>query len=199
MYVSLASSRIQLVISASPLPACRIPNAAFVRLTAFREARGRFFRDAACGRWNDSLLEGVEGGSYRPRADCVWDGRKTLIQPREAADIFAAILGNEPVEVFGVLCLTTKHRPICYHELSRGTLDASLIHPRELFKAAFMANAAAVVIAHNHPSGDPEPSPDDIALTERLVAVGRLLGVAVIDHIVIGDRAYYSFKEGGRL
>ena len=138
--------------------------------------------------------------SYLPRTDITWDDRKSLAAPRDAAEILLPILKNEAVEVFGVLCLTTKHRPVCYHELARGTLDASIIHPRELFKAAILANAAAVVIAHNHPSGDPEPSIDDRRLTERLVAAGVLLGIDVLDHIIVGGcDHYYSFKEKGQL
>jgi DNA repair protein RadC len=72
-----------------------------------------------------------------------------------------------------------------------------LVHPREVFKVAMLANAACVVLAHNHPSGDPTPSPDDVALTDRLVRAGELLGVKVLDHLILGDEAYYSFKEKG--
>jgi DNA repair protein RadC len=88
---------------------------------------------------------------------------------------------------------------IAYHEVSRGTLDATLVHPREVFKAALLANAATIVLAHNHPSGNPAPSPDDMALTRRLIDAGRLLGVDVLDHIVIGDGRYVSFRERGWL
>ena len=78
-------------------------------------------------------------------------------------------------------------------------LDSTLVHPREVFKAAMLANAAAIVLAHNHPSGDPTPSPDDMALTRRLVDAGRLIGVDVLDHIVIGDGRHVSFRERGWL
>jgi DNA repair protein RadC len=98
-----------------------------------------------------------------------------------------------------ILCLTTKHRVIAYHEVSRGTLDATLVHPREVFKVALLANAAAIILTHNHPSGDPSPSPDDVQLTRRLVEAGVLLGVEVLDHIIVGDGRYYSFQEVGGL
>ena len=99
-----------------------------------------------------------------------------------------------------MLCLTTKHRPLAWHELSRGTLDATLVHPREVFKVAFLANAAAILIAHNHPSGDPEPSGDDLSITRRLSEAGKLLGVELLDHLIIGhDGRYYSFSEAGRM
>ena len=98
---------------------------------------------------------------------------------------------------FLVLCLATKLHVIAYHEVGRGTLDTVLVHPREVFKAALLANAAAIVVAHNHPSGDPSPSPDDRDMTRRLVAAGGVLGIAVLDHIIVGDGGYYSFKESG--
>jgi DNA repair protein RadC len=107
------------------------------------------------------------------------------------------LLDHEAVEVFLILCLNTKHSLLAYHELSRGTLDSTLVHPREVFKAAMLANAASVVLGHNHPSGDPTPSPDDIALTMRLVQAGELLGVRVLDHLILGGDGYHSFKEKG--
>ncbi len=88
---------------------------------------------------------------------------------------------------------------IAYHEVSRGTLYATLVHPREVFKAALLANAAAIILTHNHPSGDPAPSPDDMALRRRLVDAGTLIGVDVVDHIIIGDGCYVSFRERGWL
>jgi DNA repair protein RadC len=109
------------------------------------------------------------------------------------------MLQDEASEVFAILCLSTKHRVLAYHEVSRGCLDSTLVHPREVFKAAILANAASVVLAHNHPSGDPTPSPDDMTLTRRLVDAGRLIGVDVLDHIVIGDGRYVSFRERGWL
>ena len=132
------------------------------------------------------------------------DGRPVVIgrelgNQKDAAAAFMMMLGDEPAEVFAMLCLTTKHRVIAYHEVSRGTLDSTLVHPREVFKAALLANSAALVISHNHPSGDPTPSADDVVLTTRLVAAGEILSIPVLDHIIIGDGRYYSFKEAGRI
>lgn len=124
---------------------------------------------------------------------------RTLSTPATSAAALTALLQDEPGEVFAILCLSTKHRVIAYHEVSRGTLDATLVHPREVFKAALLANAAAIILTHNHPSGDPAPSPDDMALTRRLVDAGKLIGVDVVDHIVIGDGCYVSFRERGWL
>ena len=119
--------------------------------------------------------------------------------PSDSAALFTRMLQDEASEVFAILCLSTKHRVLAYHEVSRGCLDSTLVHPREVFKAALLANAAAIVLAHNHPSGDPTPSPDDMTLTRRLVDAGRLIGVDVLDHIVIGDGRYASFRERGWL
>jgi DNA repair protein RadC len=132
------------------------------------------------------------------------DGRSVLIDqlvttPRDVAPALMHLLQHEPTEVFALLCLSTKHRVIAYHEVSRGTLDATLVHPREVFKAAILANAAGVVVAHVHPSGDPTPSQDDIALTRRLAAAGTLLGIEVLDHIVVGDGRYVSLRALGYL
>jgi DNA repair protein RadC len=125
-------------------------------------------------------------------------GRK-VSTPADSAVVFTTMLQDEASEVFAILCLSTKHRIIAYHEVSRGSLDSTLVHPREVFKAAILANAAAIVLAHNHPSGDPTASPDDITLTRRLVDAGRLIGVDVLDHIVIGHGRHVSFRERGWL
>lgn len=123
-----------------------------------------------------------------------------LTTPREAATVLLSLIGSEVVEVFGVLCLTTKHRVLCYHEVSRGTIDMVLVSPRDVFRAALLVPAACVVVGHNHPSGDPGPSQEDRDLTRRLTAAGTLVGISVIDHVIVGDEGrYFSFKETGQL
>ena len=107
--------------------------------------------------------------------------------------------GARPVEQFGIVLLDTKHRVLKTAVLSVGTLDASLVHPREVFREAAGGGAAAIVLFHNHPSGDPTPSGEDVALTTRLVEAGRLMGIEVVDHLVLADAKYCSFKEMGRL
>ena len=124
---------------------------------------------------------------------------QALTSPQDAAELLMRVLGDEATEVFGLVLLSTRHTVIAYHEVSRGTLNSTAVHPREVFKAALLANAAAIVLCHNHPSGEPAPSPDDLQLTRRLVAAGMLLGVEVLDHIIVGDAGYYSFKQCGCL
>jgi DNA repair protein RadC len=123
--------------------------------------------------------------------------RVQIVSPRAAAEFLLPQYGNRPVEQFGVLLLDTKHRVLRTLVLSVGTLDASIVHPREVFGAAAAAGAAALVLFHNHPSGDPKPSQDDVQLTRRLAAAGVLMGIEVIDHVILADVRYYSFKEEG--
>ena len=119
---------------------------------------------------------------------------------RAAVSLMTPVLEPEAVEVCYVLCLTTRLTLIGYHEVSRGSLDAALMHPREIFKVAMLTNAAAIIIVHNHPSGDPSPSPDDIGLTRRLKKAGQLLGIDLLDHVIIGHEGrFVSLKEQGRL
>jgi DNA repair protein RadC len=124
---------------------------------------------------------------------------RTLTTPRECASVLMPLLQHEASEVFAVLFLSTRHHVLAYHEVGRGTLDTVLVTPREVFKAAILANAAAVILCHSHPSGDPTPSPDDVALTGRLAAAGTLLGIEVLDHIIVADDAYVSLRERGCL
>jgi DNA repair protein RadC len=124
---------------------------------------------------------------------------RSLLLPSDAATAFSAMLSDEPSEVFAMICLSTKYRVIAYHEVTRGTIDATLVHPREVFRAAILANAAAIVVAHNHPSGDPVPTLDDTLITTRLASAGVLLGIELLDHIIVGEGRYFSFKEAGRL
>ena len=119
-------------------------------------------------------------------------------RPADAAALLRERLEAEPIEVCLVLLLNTTHHVIGVHELSRGTLDSCPVHPRDVFTSALVTNAAGVIVAHNHPSGDPAPSPDDVALCARLRQAGSLLGVDLLDFIIIGDGQYYSFKEMGR-
>jgi DNA repair protein RadC len=118
--------------------------------------------------------------------------------PGSAAAILQSRLEHESVEICLVLLVNTKHRLLGVHELGRGTLDRCVVHPRDVFKAAILANAAGVIVGHNHPSGETEPSPDDVALCVRLRHAADIIGIDLLDFVIIGDRRYYSFKEMGR-
>lgn len=135
---------------------------------------------------------------YQSTASC-FDSRKRLHAPRDLAEAVRPLLADECVEVFLIACFTTKQHLLCVHEVSRGSLDSTIVHPREVFRAATLANAATIALAHNHPSGDPMPSRDDLTLTARLVNAGVVMGINVVDHIIIGEGSYFSFMEAGRL
>jgi DNA repair protein RadC len=93
--------------------------------------------------------------------------------------------------------LNTKHKPINNHQITIGTLDASLVHPREVFRAAIRDSASAVILVHNHPSGDPTPSREDMMVTEQLTEGGKILGIAVLDHIIVASEDCVSIREHG--
>ena len=152
-------------------------------------------------------IPGIGGARAAQILAAVELGRRTVTRPtpdrvqitsaRTVAELLLPLYGNRPVEQFGVLLLDIKHRVLRTVVLSVGTLDASIVHPRDVFGAAAAAGAAAVVLFHNHPSGDPRPSTDDVDLTRRLATVGMLMGIDVIDHVILADARYYSFKEEG--
>ncbi|HZK33026.1 MAG TPA: DNA repair protein RadC [Tissierellaceae bacterium] len=116
-------------------------------------------------------------------------------QPSTIASLFMDEMRYLQKEHFRIIILDTKNQIIVTEEISVGTLNASIVHPRDVFKIAIKRNANSIILIHNHPSGDPAPSNEDINITNRLVDVGNLVGIKVLDHIVIGDNKYISFKE----
>jgi len=125
-----------------------------------------------------------------------YDLPRAILDPQDAYNAIKTITNvqEEAQEVFGILILNIKNKIVAVHEISRGILNASIVHPREVFKPAILHNAAAIICFHNHPSGDPEPSRDDIEITKRLVEAGKILGIEVLDHIIVGDEGYTSLK-----
>jgi DNA repair protein RadC len=155
-----------------------------------RVARGEEPSDAALNsRW-EAAVEIVRRALSAPRS---------LPEPfRSASDVFERyryILVDYPVEVFLVLLLDVKNRRMQDIRVSTGILNGSLIHPREVFAPAVRERAASILLVHNHPSGDPAPSPEDREVTKRLRSAGGIVGIAVLDHVIIGDGSFYSFRE----
>jgi DNA repair protein RadC len=127
------------------------------------------------------------------------DEATPIRSPRDVVAIFAPRLEDLPVEEFHVAVLDAQHRLERDITITRGILNSSLVHPREVFREAIAERAAAIILVHNHPSGDPAPSMDDKAITEQLVAAGRLLDIPVHDHVIVGRGRYTSFAEAGLL
>src|SRR5437867_8395830 len=119
--------------------------------------------------------------------------------PRDVVAVFAPRLEDLPVEEFHVAVLDAQHRLERDIAITRGLLNSSLVHPREVFREAIAERAAAIILVHNHPSGDPTPSPDDRVVTEQLVQAGKVLDIPVQDHVIIGRGRYISFAEAGLL
>ena len=115
--------------------------------------------------------------------------------PSDAAQILIPRLGNLQQEKFEVVLLNTKHKVIGIKEISRGSLNSSVVHPREVFRIAIKRSSAAIIVAHNHPSGDLTPSQEDINLTKRLIKTGEIVGIDLLDHLIIAHKNYSSLKE----
>lgn len=141
----------------------------------------------------DILLMAKQLASQRLRR-----GRQ-LTAPRDVFNHLQALLEGYEHEVFALLMLDCKHRVIAFHELFRGTLDGASVYPREIVKVALEHNAAAVILVHNHPSGDPEPSQADRKLTDKLKEALNLVGVQTLDHIIVGHEGCVSLAEQGYL
>jgi len=130
------------------------------------------------------------------------EGPLELGRIRSPADVFercAPSMRDLLHEEFRVLLVNTQHAVLREVVVTRGILDASVVHPREVFKAAVAESAAALILVHNHPSGDPAPSPEDREVTRQLAESGRILGIPILDHVVVGDARYVSFVEAGYL
>jgi len=125
--------------------------------------------------------------------------RPRLTTPRQAAAYLLPEYGSSAVEQFGIVMFDSKNRVLRIKLLSVGSLDCTVVHPREVFREAAAAAAAAIILFHNHPSGDPTPSRDDFELTARMVSAGQIMGIDVVDHLILADQTYYSMMESGRI
>jgi DNA repair protein RadC len=132
-------------------------------------------------------IEGPEQSAKKP----------VLKTPEDVVALVQSRLKNKKKEYFLALLLDTRNQLIKVAEVSVGSLDSSIVHPREVFKEAVVASAASAIFAHNHPSGDPRASDDDIRLTKRLAEAGEIMGIEILDHIILGDKSFLSLKREG--
>ncbi len=132
-------------------------------------------------------------GSARPTRN------DPIAGPADVHALFAPALAHLPHEEFHVLLLNSQNAPICQRQITRGILDASLIHPREVFREAIVLRAAALILVHNHPSGNPDPSAEDLQVTRQLGAAGDQLGIPVLDHVIVAGETFSSLAGSGCL
>lgn len=126
----------------------------------------------------------------------LYKGRRVR-SPRDAYELIRDFLGNVDREDFIVLCMDTKNQPTCIQTVHIGSLNASIVHPREVLKPAILSNAASILVAHNHPSNDTTPSKEDIEVTKRLMEAGGIVGIDVLDHLILCEDSFRSLKESG--
>lgn len=124
-----------------------------------------------------------------------WYSQKKITSPADVAEIFIPLLRDEIKEQFIVVCLNSSNKIIKYERISQGNLNSSVVHPREIFKSAVENNSASIILIHNHPSENPEPSNEDISITKKIVEAGKMMDIPVFDHVIIAGNSYTSFVE----
>ena len=122
---------------------------------------------------------------------------RRISSPKDVVELLRNFLEGADREQFITCCMDTKNQPTSINIVSVGTINSSLVHPREVFKNAILGNSSSIIVAHNHPSGDPLPSKEDIDITQRLKEAGKIIGIDLIDHVIIGEDRYVSLKEKG--
>ena len=166
--------------------------------------------ESSPGEWSDEELVGrLEGGAAARRREAAREVLRRLRRSRPAppslrcsADAWEQLgsrLGRRRREEFFVVALDARNRVRSVHRVAVGTLTTCTVHPREVFAPLFRRGAAAALLVHNHPSGDPTPSPEDEALTERLAEAGRLLGIPILDHLIVARAGYVSLRDRGKV
>jgi len=133
--------------------------------------------------------------SRRILSQSKWLSKRKVTSPQEIADIFIPMLRDDNKEKFIVVCLNSANKIIKYETISIGNLNSSIVHPREIFKVAIDCSSASIILIHNHPSGNPEPSNEDISITKKIVDSGKIMDIPVFDHLIIAGESYTSFVE----
>lgn len=133
--------------------------------------------------------------SRRILSQAKWYSQKKITSPSDVAEIFIPLLRDEVKEQFIVVCLSSANKIIRYEKISIGNLNSSVVHSREIFKTAIENNSASIILIHNHPSENPEPSNEDISITKKLVDAGKIMDIPIFDHIIIAGNSYTSFVE----
>ncbi len=156
-------------------------------------------KNIGIGKDKAATLVAVFEISRRVEAQSKFFSNKQIVSPSDVSKMFIPLLRDEVKEKFIVISLNSANRIIRYNIISTGSLNESVVHPREVFKVAIENNSANIILLHNHPSGNTTPSIADIKITEKLVEAGKLLGIEVFDHIIIAEKKYYSFVENQKI
>ena len=133
--------------------------------------------------------------SRRILSQSKWSNESKITSPEDVANLFIPILIDEVKEKFIVVCLNSANKIIKQETISTGSLNSSIVHPREVFKVAIECSSASIILIHNHPSGNPEPSNEDIAITKKIVEAGKIIDIQVFDHLIIAGSGFTSFVE----
>ncbi len=152
-------------------------------------------KNSGIGRDKAATLLAAFELSRRIQSQSKWFSEKKMTSPKEIADIFIPLLKDELKEKFLVVCLNSANKIIKFEVISVGNLNSSVVHPREVFKVAIENNSASIILVHNHPSGNTEPSNEDISITKKIVESGKMLSIPVFDHIIVAGNDFTSFVE----
>ena len=200
---SLSNSELLAILLSQGYPSVSALDLARLLLEKYKGVRGvsaldavELLQEKGIGEAKASVLNAAFELSRRIEESNA-QGLPTISEPGDAATLLLKRYGDKATEQFGILILDTKKQVKKTRVVSVGTLNASLVHPREVFRIAILEQAATLLLFHNHPSGDPAPSSDDIELTRRLCATGETVGIPVLDHLILARGRYISFKEQG--
>lgn len=153
-------------------------------------------RQLSFKKYNSSKWVNIVSIKLVKESSLLYKGR-SVKSPEDGYELLKLFLADKDREHFVVVSLDTKNQPVSINVCHIGSLNASIVHPREVMKSAILSNAASIIVGHNHPSGQVEPSSEDIEVTKRLVEAGKIIGIDVLDHIIVGDERFLSFKEKG--
>lgn len=152
-------------------------------------------REAGIGKDKAATLLAAFEISRRIEAQSKFFSNKKITSPGDIAQLFIPLLRDEVKEKFIIVCLNSANKVIKHETVSIGNLNSSVVHPREVFKVAVEASSASIILIHNHPSGNPEPSNDDITITRKIVEAGKIMDIPIFDHIIVAGKKFTSFVE----
>ncbi len=147
------------------------------------------------GKVQAATLQAAFEISRRIQSQSKWFAKNKITSPKDVADVFIPLLIDDVKEKFIIICLNSANKIIKFEVVSIGNLNSSIVHPREIFKIAIENNSASIILLHNHPSGNAEPSNEDVQITKKLVETGKIMDIPIFDHLIIAGNSFTSFVE----